>query len=369
AREQRYRLLAEARRSLRLRYVATGHQREDQEETLFMRFLQGGVLTGIAPVRGSRIRPLLEVERADIDLYLRSLGVDAVRDSSNSNEQFLRNRIRRRTLPQLRAEYPGLRRAMEQLRERETLTEDFLDQAARRRIAWRRVGGGVCTSTDAFFAAPAAVRLRALYQGLAAMPKRTRESVPSRLPYRFLRPIAVAAGPDGAHLQDGLLLSGHGLELRVRAGCLFWGLHIVQPGKRGYLLSVPEDGTAVWHVERSRIAAEWGSREQRADSARRRSANSYVVAGQELHPPLVLRGRLPGDELPADAGTKSVKRLLAGFKVPVPLRDLVPVLEDSQGIVALIAAPFGGKNIGRSVVDRSKAGDRVLRLTISRNEE
>jgi len=54
------------------------------------------------------LRPLLMTERQDIDAFLAELGVLPVRDPSNHDPAYRRNRLRHDVLPLLRAENPAL---------------------------------------------------------------------------------------------------------------------------------------------------------------------------------------------------------------------------------------------------------------------
>jgi tRNA(Ile)-lysidine synthase len=89
--------------------VATGHTRSDQAETVLFRLLRGAAdagLSGIHPVtEGGLIRPLLEVERADVEQYLTERGIAWRVDSTNASPRFARNRIRHELLPLLEREW------------------------------------------------------------------------------------------------------------------------------------------------------------------------------------------------------------------------------------------------------------------------
>ncbi|MBU1669554.1 MAG: tRNA lysidine(34) synthetase TilS [Actinobacteria bacterium] len=110
--------------------VATGHTADDQVETFLMRVVQGAGLTGlsgIAPVSGRTVRPLIRVWRGQVDEYCRRMGVTPRLDSSNLSEQYLRNRVRLKVVPLLVSEFgPGVKEVI--LREVESLSldRDFL---------------------------------------------------------------------------------------------------------------------------------------------------------------------------------------------------------------------------------------------------
>jgi tRNA(Ile)-lysidine synthase len=113
ARQQRYDFLLRAAHRSGARYVATGHSADDQVETVLHRILRG---TGLRGLRGiprrrrlgpdvSLVRPLLTVRRGEIEQYLKTLGQAVRHDESNESTRYLRNRIRRELLPELRESY------------------------------------------------------------------------------------------------------------------------------------------------------------------------------------------------------------------------------------------------------------------------
>jgi tRNA(Ile)-lysidine synthase len=89
--------------------VALGHTRSDQAETVLFRFLRGAGTAGLAGIRpvtaDGIVRPLLDVERRDVEDFLRARGIAWREDSSNRSLEFARNRIRHDLLPQLSKEW------------------------------------------------------------------------------------------------------------------------------------------------------------------------------------------------------------------------------------------------------------------------
>ena len=85
--------------------IATAHHGNDMAETLLFRLARGtGLkgLTGIPPVRGNIIRPLLFCTREEIESYCREQGIPYINDSSNETDAFLRNRLRHHVMPFLK---------------------------------------------------------------------------------------------------------------------------------------------------------------------------------------------------------------------------------------------------------------------------
>lgn len=116
-RKARYRALGERARRGRFTAVATGHQLDDQAETVLLHLLRGTSLEGlggIAPRRELRpgvelIRPLLPLTRAEVTEYLKRHGLAARTDASNVDPKFTRNWVRREILPRLEKRAPGVK--------------------------------------------------------------------------------------------------------------------------------------------------------------------------------------------------------------------------------------------------------------------
>lgn len=111
ARHLRYLAFEEHAFQIEADRIATGHNADDQAETLVMRLLRGSGpkgLSGIPPVRGMFIRPLIMVERNEIENYLDEEGIRFVIDTSNLKQDYLRNRLRHEVMPLLKKYNPNL---------------------------------------------------------------------------------------------------------------------------------------------------------------------------------------------------------------------------------------------------------------------
>ena len=119
--------------------VAVGHHREDNVETFFLNLARGtGIagLTGMSYRRGSVVRPLLDCTRAQIEAYLAGRGLDYVTDSTNAEDDYMRNRLRNRLLPYFNNLMPGalegVERTMAMLTEAKSIYDKAVELAAER---------------------------------------------------------------------------------------------------------------------------------------------------------------------------------------------------------------------------------------------
>ena len=100
----RYDFLERTRVWLGLDRIAVAHHMDDNAESVLMHLFRGSGLaglTGIQPMRGSIIRPLLGVRRADIEDFLNSEGLLYCTDETNLAPEGTRNRLRLEVIPYL----------------------------------------------------------------------------------------------------------------------------------------------------------------------------------------------------------------------------------------------------------------------------
>lgn len=116
ARDARYGALRELAAKHGCPYIATGHHADDQLETLLMHLMRGSGtrgMGGMQPVRPvdqkhTLVRPMLRFTRAEIESMLTALDIGWREDETNSDTDFVRNRIRHELLPVLRGLDPDI---------------------------------------------------------------------------------------------------------------------------------------------------------------------------------------------------------------------------------------------------------------------
>jgi tRNA(Ile)-lysidine synthase len=146
ARKLRYAFFDRLTADATVHRIATAHTRDDQAETVLMRFLRGsgtkglsGIYPGVggwisasvaatvrkfgesastvpplptAPPTPRIVRPLLDVSRDELRAYLHQLGQAWREDASNADVSFTRNRLRHEIMPVLRLLNPNLDRIL-----------------------------------------------------------------------------------------------------------------------------------------------------------------------------------------------------------------------------------------------------------------
>ena len=343
ARDERYRLAGEVADELGLRTITVGHTADDVAETVLMNLARGAGLrglSGIPPVRGRLVRPLIERTRREVLEYLESLDQPYRTDPTNLTGKYARNRVRLEILPVLEELHPGaarnLARGATLAREDLEVLEDLAAETLEKR------GGEVVVPLGRLSEQHPALRRYAV-----------------RRAYSMLLP---AAPPLGSALVETVLgLTGEGTRVldlpggvvaSARAGVEL-ALYLEEPVAGEERLRAGEMHFAGW-----KISAREVSRYEPRDAARPEVA--YLDASMG---PYEVRLAREGDIIrPLGlGGTKKVLRAMMDRRVPKDIRRRTPVVVDARGEVAWI---FLGELGEEFKVD--EATERMLRLEVAK---
>lgn len=209
ARTARYEALDEAAAAFDAKYVMLGHTLNDQAETVLLGLTRGSgtrSLSGMAPVNGRYLRPLLGISRQTTLAFCEDSELDAWHDPHNKEARFTRVRIRDIVLPQLETELgvgiiDALARTADQAREDDALLSELAEQNYNK-IAKSRATS-IDFDVDDFAGLPLALRHRVVGLALAALgaPEFSRTHI-----------LAVDALVDDWHGQKVLTLPGVRVE-------------------------------------------------------------------------------------------------------------------------------------------------------------
>ena len=163
AREARYLALEEHRAKIGAQFVLTGHNLDDQAETVLLGLTRGSGLRSIAGMKtcdGTLVRPLLGIEKQDLIQACLDSGVEYWLDPHNQDVAFTRVRIRN-LMQQIEAELgPGVNENLAKTASLASEVDDFLTEAATELMQQSRTGEGF--DVHILGAAHPAVRNKAL---------------------------------------------------------------------------------------------------------------------------------------------------------------------------------------------------------------
>jgi tRNA(Ile)-lysidine synthase len=357
-RELRYRFLRQVAARHGASLVAVGHTADDQAEELLLRLVRGTGrkgLSGMTPLAGDLIRPLLGVPKAELLDYLRDRGITHCTDSSNTDRRYLRNRVRLELLPWLETHCnPGIRQTMRQTAAVLQDEESLLAELAA--AAWEQVaetsGPELRLALAGLLAQPVAIQRRLLEQAVVRC-----GSAPSFRLIEQLRRLVTAPEPGRLHL-------GQGLRVWRQGGTLCFAHPQGRTRQRGDLLPPPVAfRVAVSSPGRYDLPAigKMLVVEQLETMPNRPESGTLLLDAAAVPFPWVVRGMRPGDRFhPLGApGRRKLSDFFTDQKIPAAARRQVPLVEAADGRIIAVA----GMRIDESV-KVTPATMSVVRLSL-----
>lgn len=336
ARRVRREFLLRVARVMGAEKVVLGHHADDQAETVLLHLLRGsgtGGLAGMAWQQGVFVRPLLEVTRAEIESYCSRHRLPFVRDPSNADPSFWRNRIRGELIPLLQSKFnPRIVEAVGQtaqvLAEEDRYLEEELDRLWPHLLSEVRPERVALVRSE-LAALPLALRRRAVRRAFFLLVGRENNF----LTYRQVEEVlATLLGQPGKRisLPQGVTAFGEGerLVLSRKPPAPFPDDLPWPPCRR---LPVPgRVQMGGWQIE-----AEILDREEGAEPGSRWQVD---CDWDRLSGPLFLRYWQPGDYFwPRGLGRrKKLQDFFVDAKVPRAQRHRIPLVVCAEGIVWVV---------------------------------
>lgn len=136
-RKIRYEFFEEVLKQENANKIAVAHNKNDKVETIIMHILRGsGIsgLQGINPQTNNKIiRPIIEIERKDIEKYCEEHNLEPRIDKSNFDNTYTRNKIRNVVIPYIKEEFnPNFIETMTRLSEVITAENTFLNDLTKK---------------------------------------------------------------------------------------------------------------------------------------------------------------------------------------------------------------------------------------------
>ncbi len=317
--------------------IALGHTKSDQAETVLLRLVRGAGLTGLGGMRpiseSCWIRPLLSFSRSEIESYVRTRNLQVLRDETNSDPKFLRNRIRTDLIPHLQKVYNPqiealLSRSATLLQNDDAHLENIAEQALSETLLYRDSRKFIL-DVKRFFGYHISLRRRLIRKVLFAL-----QAGAEAARFQVVERILEIASTSGNSIQITPEISAY------RANDT---LIITQPA-RTYCFSVEPDVplningkfsiNILNRVNHERLRTVYNC----ISSSKTAKHTVFFDLDQLPNRALYLRSPRPGDWFHPFGmqGKKKVSRLLGDSKIPRPLRGEIPLLVSGTTILWVV---------------------------------
>lgn len=294
--------------------VMTAHHADDNAETVLMHILRGSGIRGLIGMRvcdGGVVRPFLHTTRAEIETYARENGVRFVTDATNADEAYTRNFVRRSVIPLLNERFAASA-ALNRLAQNAAETEDYLTRRLDRSLLVKGENT-VSIGLEAFREPALAARyVREAFEAMGVT-----EDVDTA---------AVGCVCALAYKDNGKRTSARGLTAVREYDRITLYFETCEPlapepfAVRAFPAYGVEFAVCAPRVEKGRL---------RFDPDR-------------LPPGACVRYRRNGDLFrPFGSGTKSLREYLIDKKIPVRLRDKIPLIAEGNIVYVVCGVEIG----------------------------
>ena len=329
ARKVRYEFLERVSEGL----IATAHTASDNLETVIYNISRGTALTGLCGIpakRGRIIRPLILCTRAQVEKYCHDNLIPFVTDSTNLSDGYTRNRIRHNVIPVLRDINPSVEETVSRMCISLKEDSEFLDGAADDYIEKSIRDDGSLSTGDL-------IKLNI--------------SIQKRVIRKYIEQKIAGINLENIHINEALKTALEGGRTSLPKKCYAVSSHGV------FEVEYPDSNKSVSF----RVYTEESDNKlfENTKKINNLLLNNYIDC-DKIKGKLVIRTRKPGDSMrKAGCGcTKTVNKIFNENKVPVGIRDKIPVISDDIGVVWI----YGIGTAQRCTVSQST--ERYIKITV-----
>ncbi len=337
ARDLRYKNLICLAASVHAQKIALAHHADDFLETFLLNLARGGGmlgLSGMPPVRGPVIRPMMAVKKNEVLEYVRKRKLPYSFDRTNLSLRFRRNYVRKEIVPRLcrlnANIHTTLMRGMEVIRAEDEHLQAEADAVYRRLV--KKTPGGVSLDIRRLFRYNIVYRRRVVRNAIFAVQGHLHgiefQHIERILEFAKKRTGRIIPLPNSlvAEREYGNLLI---VKPRAEQPVIDMKVSLNRPAV------LPELGVVIM----TGLVRSLRERHHIFQAPRHVAYFDYDA----LHPPLALRGRRPGDVLVTfDGHRKKIKDLFIDQKLPRRDRARVPLLVDQKDILWAVGVARSG---------------------------
>ncbi|MBY0124446.1 tRNA lysidine(34) synthetase TilS [Bacillus sp. S/N-304-OC-R1] len=333
ARECRYRFFEKMMERFEADYLVLGHHGDDQVETILMRLTRGSsgdARAGIVFMRpfgkGQILRPFLCLNREQIENYCSEHDLNPRRDPSNEKDIYSRNRFRKEIMPFLRKENPQVHEHFQRFSEEIQSDEAFLQELTvqkMNKVMEKKTEQEIIVNIMDFQAMPIPLQRRGIQLILNYLYKNKPASL-SAIHIENVFSLMSSPHPSGTlHFPSGLNI------VRSYEKCHFlFRTNSVQ----SYRFEIAEPGEVKLPNGSSILFAYANNLNEGSHT------KNLLLDHQTISLPLIIRTRENGDRMTLKGmeGSKKIKDIFIDKKVPLPERNIWPIVTDSKGEILWI---------------------------------
>ena len=339
ARDARYGFFDGLMREYSIPILATAHNANDNLETMIFNLARGcgaDGMCGIPTCRsfggGMLVRPILQMSRREILEYCRDNSLEFVTDSTNTDTDYTRNKIRAKIIPVLEEINPEVTRSASRLSTSlradslclQSMSDWFLDE----------LGEDCSIEVEKLCGSPDAITNRALIALFSEA------SGGGTLEYTHIEDINRLCRAAVPHSSIDLPCK---MTAKIENGRLYFERAKEKTDEKAaeFLVELREGNNIISDIDCEIFIGN----SQNEINIYKNSILLYLDSAK-INGAVIARNRLAGDRILAGKHHKDVRKLISAAKIPLHLRARLPILCDSDGVIAvpLCATRDGAKS-------------------------
>lgn len=318
----RYSLMKKCAEEIGANLIATGHNADDQAETLLMRILYGtsiDALAGITTVKENLIiRPLIKITKTEILDYLKEHDIKFRVDLTNNKAISLRNKIRNKLIPLIESDFqPKIKQNLIKLSEMASIDKRYFEEITSKLLKEITIEKDCVKIPLSLFAKTHPALLgRLLKKSIEIVKKDTKEINNYKICKIMELPLKQTS--------KKIVISSNIIALRGYNDIII--TKAPTPKKKPNINEITIPSKKYYDEWNLTITAEV------FNNPLPRQNNIIMIDADKLKGALILRSRKNGDRIFIDEinGSKKVKKFFIDKKIPLIERDLIPIIEDNS---------------------------------------
>ncbi|MCU5874301.1 tRNA lysidine(34) synthetase TilS [Clostridioides difficile] len=333
ARKLRYEMFYEIKDKIKANKIAIGHNLNDQAETVMMRIMRGTGLKGLKGIDYIRdnciIRPILDVERNEIEEYCEAYNLNPRIDKTNLENIYTRNKIRLDLLPYMKDNFnSNVIESIVRMSNSLKSDNDYIEKEAEakfREVSNVKEKGFVEINLDDFVCLHDAIKVRVLRNSIKHILGDT-----NFVDQRHIEDILSLE--DNSKVNKMLTLPRNIFVYRKKDSIILTNEEIVNEEIEFYY-NVPSNGfikiKELKQIIETQVMSIDRYKSMKLDNSSKGFDFNKVKGG------IVIRSRRQGDKIKLAMGSKKVKDLFIDLKIPREERCKIPIITDSEGIICV----------------------------------
>lgn len=332
ARTLRYEMFEEIKQKTKSNKIAIGHNRNDQAETVLMRIMRGTGLQGLRGIEYIRdnkiIRPILDIERSDIEAYCEKYELNPRIDKTNLESIYTRNKIRLELIPYMKDNFnPNVIESIVRMTNSLKSDSDYIDLEAER--SFKAVStlkeDSVEISLPKYSNLHNAIKVRILRSAIKHI-------------------IGDTNFVDQKHIEDIIELEcesklnkmlnlPRGIFAYRRKNIIILTTKEIVSEEIDFCYNIPSNGFI--KIKELNLVLETQKMSIDRYKSIKLDKTSKGFDFDKIKGGIVVRSRKQGDKIKLAGGSKKVKDLFIDLKIPREDRCKVPVITDDEGILCV----------------------------------